>query len=355
MGTHAHFTENIIHWYQLNYRDLPWRKNPNPYLIWVSEIILQQTQVRQGIPFYEKFVNHFPSIKQLADASQQDVLELWQGLGYYQRAINLHKTAQIILNSYDGIFPSNYKQLIDLPGIGDYTASAILSICFRKPFGVVDGNVYRFFARYFGIDIPLGSSIAFKTFKDLSNQFLDLDSPGLYNQAIMEYGALVCTYQNPKCLNCIFQEKCYAFHQNKIHQLPVKKSKNTIKNRFFNYLVIKTPQGQYVLEKRKTNDIWPSLYQFPLIESNSELKTAHQLIAEMGSLKSAITMKTTIEKWNQRSIIHPLSHQKLFIIFWIIHDLHTTFDETYWIKQLSAKPFPIVLSNFVKKFFMKTL
>ncbi|MCY4216914.1 MAG: A/G-specific adenine glycosylase [Flavobacteriaceae bacterium] len=351
MEAHVCFTEKLIHWYKLNYRDLPWRKNSNPYLIWVSEIILQQTQVLQGTPFYEKFVNRFPTIEKLAEASQQDVLAVWQGLGYYQRAINLHKAAQIISNTHSGIFPSIYEQLIELPGIGDYTASAILSICFQKPFGVVDGNVYRFFARYFGIDIPLGSSLAFKTFKDLSNRYLDSGSPGLYNQAIMEYGALVCTYQNPKCLSCIFQEKCYAFNQNEIHQLPVKKSKKTIRNRYLNYLVIKTPQGQYVLEKRKTNDIWPSLYQFPLIESNSELKEVHQLVSEMGSLESSITQGTIIEKWNQNPIVQLLSHQRLFITFWILKNLNKTFEKTYWIKQLSAKPFPMVLSNFVKKFF----
>lgn len=353
MKTHSHFARKLIDWYKNHYRDLPWRKTSNPYRIWISEIILQQTKVQQGISYFQKFIDHFPGIEDLASASQQDVLELWQGLGYYQRAMNLHKTAQIILKKYDGIFPSTYDQLIKLPGIGDYTASAILSFCFGKPYGVVDGNVYRFFARYFGIDIPLGSSLAWKTFKKLSNTYLDVNCPDLYNQAIIEYGALVCTYRNPLCPTCIFQKKCYAFSHDKIHQLPVKKPNKHIKTRFFNYLVIQTPDEQFVLEKRETKDIWLGLYQFPLVESNRELQNVDQLISEMGSIKSCITNDTHIEKWNQKPIIHRLSHQKLFVDFWIIVHCNKRFENTYSVEQLSSVPLPVILSNFVKEYFWK--
>ncbi|MCY4297970.1 MAG: A/G-specific adenine glycosylase [Flavobacteriaceae bacterium] len=351
MENQIHFTQKLIDWYRNHYRKLPWRQNATPYYIWISEIILQQTQVSYGVPYYTTFIERFPTIEDLAEASEQEILAVWQGLGYYRRAINLHKTAKIISSHHRGIFPSTYDQLIKLPGIGDYTASAILSICFGKPYGVVDGNVYRFFARYFGIDMPLGSSLAFKTFKKLSNHYLDIDHPDLYNQAIMEYGALVCTYQNPRCHRCVFQNNCYAFNAKQIDQFPVKKSKKLNKIRYFNFLVIQPSDGLIVLEKRKKRDIWAGLYQFPLIESNKELQTVEQLISEKGSHGSFMTDHNNIKKWNEKAIMQRLSHQRLWITFWIIPFCNQSLKNTYPIEQLSTVPLPMILSNFVKRYF----
>ena len=215
------FIDKLENWYATAQRDLPWRGTTDPYKVWLSEIILQQTRVVQGLPYYERFIAHFPTVVDLAEASEEEVLKLWQGLGYYSRAKNLHHTAQYITTELGGIFPQTYKELLKLKGIGDYTASAIASFCYNEPCPVVDGNVYRVLSRVFGLATPINSTQGAKEFKALAHECLDKANAGVYNQAIMEFGALQCTPQSPDCTSCVLRDHCWAFHHNKVNELPV--------------------------------------------------------------------------------------------------------------------------------------
>ena len=216
------FSKTLIRWYSKNKRILPWRETKNPYYIWLSEIILQQTQVKQGLPYYESFVTSYPTVFDLANAEESDVLKLWQGLGYYSRARNLHASAKHIAYDLNGVFPDTYKDLLKLRGVGDYTASAIASICFNEATAVVDGNVYRALSRYFGIDTPINSSKGQKEFKALAQELIDIKKPADFNQAIMEFGAIQCKPKNPECSACSFRNSCVAFGNNRVSDLPVK-------------------------------------------------------------------------------------------------------------------------------------
>ena len=229
------FSKTLINWYSVNKRELPWRQTIDPYYIWLSEIILQQTQVAQGLPYYVKFTEEFPSVFHLAKAQEGHVLKLWQGLGYYSRARNLHTTAKYIAAELKGEFPNNYKDLLKLKGIGDYTASAIASICFNKPEAVVDGNVYRVLSRYFGIDTPINSPKGAKEFKQLAQELIDKKDPATFNQAIMEFGATQCKPQSPDCTLCPFTSSCIAFNENRIIELPVKIKSGKAKKKYFNF------------------------------------------------------------------------------------------------------------------------
>jgi A/G-specific adenine glycosylase len=227
----------LLDWYKKNGRELPWRKTHDPYIIWLSEIILQQTRIEQGLPYFEKFVSKYPKVKDLANASEDEVLRLWQGLGYYSRARNLHFTAKTIVQDYQAQFPNSFNEIKALKGVGDYTASLIASVCFGVPEAVVDGNVYRVLARLFGIETPINTTKAKKEFKELANQIIDKESPGDFNQAIMDFGAMVCRPANPDCIHCIFKTVCKA-NQNKLQTvLPKKLPKQKSKNRNFHYFV----------------------------------------------------------------------------------------------------------------------
>ena len=217
------WSETLLKWYFENKRDFLWRRTKDPYKIWLSEIILQQTRTSQGLPYYKKFIKEYPTIKDLALSSELKVLKLWQGLGYYSRARNLHSTAKYILNKYDGKFPNSHKEILSLKGVGDYTASAIASICFDLPHAAVDGNVYRFLSRYFGITTPVGSMIGFKEFKEKATSLMDKSQPGNYNQALIEFGALQCKPRKPDCSKCPFNQDCFALNYDKINILPVKR------------------------------------------------------------------------------------------------------------------------------------
>ncbi|MCW8941497.1 MAG: A/G-specific adenine glycosylase, partial [Flavobacteriales bacterium] len=238
------FSQKLISWYKNNKRDLPWRNTINPYKIWLSEIILQQTRVNQGLSYYYKFIEHYPSVKDLANASEQEVLKLWQGLGYYSRARNLHATARIITENYDGIFPVDYKKILSLKGVGEYTAAAITSFAYNQPYPVVDGNVFRVLARIYGVDTPIDTPEGKKTFNGLANKLIDKKQAATYNQAIMEFGALVCTPKNPECENCIFNNICAALINQQIELLPLKSKKIKQTNRYFNYLIIETNNSE---------------------------------------------------------------------------------------------------------------
>jgi len=262
------FSNNLISWYRINKRDLPWRNTKDPYKIWLSEIILQQTKIAQGLPYYNRFIKKYPNVQVLAGASEKEVLKLWEGLGYYSRARNLHKTAKIIVTNLEGIFPSTYKNLIKLPGIGDYTASAISSFSINEINPVIDGNVYRFLSRLLGILIPINTNKSLKEFRNIAKILISKKNPSDFNQAIMEFGSLVCKPKNPICNECIYQKSCFAYLNQKTLTLPLKNSKKKVKERFLNFLIIKSPDGNTVIEKRINKDIWQNLYQFPLIETH---------------------------------------------------------------------------------------
>ncbi len=273
------FAEQLIAWYETNKRDLPWRNIRNPYFIWLSEVILQQTRVQQGLPYYLRFVETYPTVRALAAAEEKDVLRLWQGLGYYSRARNLLHTALLVVNEHQAEFPTTYKQLKKLKGIGDYTAAAIASFAFDEKVAVVDGNVFRVLARVFGVEDDISQAKSKKVFKEIAERELPNDKVAVYNQAIMEFGALYCKPVSPDCPNCIFLQTCVAAKTNRQTVLPVKNKKTIVKKRYFYYLLFEFEQ-KLLMHLRGEGDIWQGLYDFVLIEKNQQLLTpATEIIA----------------------------------------------------------------------------
>ncbi len=277
----------IEKWYEENKRDLPWRNSPSAYKIWLSEIILQQTRINQGISYYNKFIEKYPAIQQLAQAPIEDVLKLWQGLGYYSRARNLHITARRITNDCNGNFPSDYKELLSLNGIGEYTAAAIASMAFNIPVAVVDGNVFRVLSRLYGIKTGITSAAGKKLFRLKAQEILNHKKPGIHNQAMMELGALICLPRNPLCNQCPLNMRCYAYKYRLVNELPVKKVNGKTRERYFHYLHI-SYRGSTFIHKRQQKDIWNSLFEFPLIETSHyiypeklhETEAWHHLLGE---------------------------------------------------------------------------
>ena len=272
MRSEKQFAELLLNWNETqNDRHMPWKGEKNPYYIWLSEIILQQTRVEQGLPYFLSFKQKYPTVKHLAEAPEDDVMRLWQGLGYYSRARNLHETAKNVHLNMNGSFPGNFEDLVKLKGVGDYTASAIASFAFGEKKAVVDGNVIRVLARVFGISMPADTTEGKKKFAALAQELIDDKQPAAYNQAIMDFGAVVCTPQNPLCDECPFQKTCVAYQQNRIDELPAKKKKIKIQQRYFNYVVIKTNSEIYI-RKRTENDIWKNLYELPMFETAQPLR-----------------------------------------------------------------------------------
>lgn len=258
-------SKNLLKWYDIHKRALPWRESGNAYFIWLSEIILQQTRVQQGIKYYYNFVESYPTVFDLANAPLQEVLKLWQGLGYYSRARNLHKTAKIIVESYSGRFPDDFNSLKNLPGIGEYTAGAIVSLAYNKPFPAVDGNVYRVLSRYYGISTAIDSGKGKKEFYALAHKIISKHEPGKHNQAMIELGAMVCLPRKPICSNCVISAGCHALRLSSQLEFPLKLKKPKVVHRYFYYLVIRHETALY-LKQRPLGDIWAMLYDFPLIE-----------------------------------------------------------------------------------------
>jgi A/G-specific adenine glycosylase len=344
----VYFYKRLILWYLENKRDLPWRKTRNPYLIWLSEVILQQTRVSQGLPYYLKFVEKYPSVHDLASAPLDDVLKLWQGLGYYSRARNLHKTAIYISNELDGIFPRHYKDLLQLKGVGDYTASAIASICYDEVTAVVDGNVNRVLSRVFGLKTPINSSIGIKSFKALAQQLIDSEQPGTYNQAIMEFGARYCIPHKPDCSRCIFNDKCEALKQNQVALLPIKLKKATVQRKYFNYLVFLSEDGKTILQQRTGKGIWQLLYEFPLIETSEEVDLDQlQNHEEYKSLTKKFDIQS-ISLFNKASIIHKLSHRHLYTRFWIVESSELR-EDGIPIPQAQDYAVPVLVGNLISE------
>lgn len=346
------FSNKLIAWYLEHKRDMPWRNTKDPYKIWLSEIILQQTRVAQGLPYYLAFTKSFPTVQDLANATEEEVLKLWQGLGYYSRGRNLHASAQIIVNEYDGVFPDTYEEIKKLKGVGDYTASAIASISFNEPTAVVDGNVYRVLSRVYGIDTPINSTPGIKEFKALAQELIDVKRPADFNQAIMEFGAIQCKPQNPYCLHCIYNDKCVALQKNKVSELPVKLKKTKVRNRYLNYLVFRDKDGQTLLQQRTGKGIWQGLYEFPVIELDTALTDGEEsrFRESVTTSKHAQEMNITeVVRFNEKPIVHKLSHQHLHTTFWVV-DVTATGAKGTPLATIRDFPVPILIGRFLEEF-----
>ena len=349
------FSTTLIHWYDNNKRTLPWRETNDAYLIWISETILQQTQIKTGLDYYIRITERFPNVQELATASEDELLKYWQGLGYYSRARNLHFTAKIITDEHNGSFPNSYKELLKLKGVGPYTAAAIASFAYNLPHAVVDGNVFRFLSRVFGISEPIGSTSGKRHFQDLADKLLNKKYPGKHNQAIMEIGSLICKPKLPVCDECPFKISCVAYERNIIHELPVKSKKLISTKRFLTYLYLHDDNNNVLIRKRSSNDIWKGLYEFPLIETPQQLKNS-QLITEIDNLLSnglddyEIDITAPIE--------HKLTHRILNIQFIIIHKSDNILNMNSSINEFRVVPFedlrnlafPKPIISFLKKF-----
>ena len=336
-------------WYNHSKRELPWRNSRNPYKIWVSEVIMQQTRVQQGMIYYHDFLNSFPDIESLANAKEEEVLKVWQGLGYYSRARNMHFAVKTILAEHEGKFPQDYYSLKKLKGIGDYTAAAIASIAFGLPYAVVDGNVYRVLSRLFGITTPIDTSKGKKEFYRVAQMLLDTDDPGEFNQALMEFGAIHCLPNQPLCLTCPLSMKCYAFVNQSVANLPVKSKQIKQRARYLNYLYIHQSERIF-LEKRGAKDIWRNMYQFPLIETPMPT-TAEEIICS-GQWKTIFAnLNFTIETVFPEQV-HLLTHQKLYIRFFSvrledgIHPEHLVCVDQV---DLARLPVPKPIENFLRQ------
>ncbi|GAA4273503.1 A/G-specific adenine glycosylase [Aquimarina gracilis] len=332
---------------------MPWRETTDPYRIWLSEIMLQQTRVAQGLPYYLSFTKTFPTVFDLANAKEDEVLKLWQGLGYYSRARNLHATAKYVAHELGGVFPDNYKDLLKLKGVGDYTASAIASICYNEVVPVVDGNVYRVLSRYFGVKTPINSTAGIKEFKELAVTLIDHKDPANYNQAIMEFGALQCKPKKPYCIVCPINEGCEALKTGKVDELPVKLKKQKIKKRYFNYLVFSINNNKTIIQQRTGNGIWKGLYEFPLIEDE---KLSIETIKTNSIFKNLLVNKDfEIVPYYEEPLVHKLSHQHLYTRFYIIKLPEVSeingVQKTVDFQEVHKYPVPILLGNFIDEFF----
>lgn len=352
------FGKRLAEWYQKNKRELPWRDINDPYRIWLSEIILQQTRVNQGMDYYIKFVDKYPDILDLADASRDEVFKLWQGLGYYNRAENMLATAKMVVEQYGGHFPADRELLLKLPGIGPYTSAAIASIAFNLPFAVIDGNVYRVLSRIFGITEVVNSAEGTKRFQQYADELVDRKQPGIYNQSIMEFGALYCTPVNPDCHNCIFKNECFAFSNGKVNDLPVKKPKNKIRNRFFYYFMIEPEPGsnetaKVYLKKRMNVDIWKNLYDFLLVETDHKLELNDDIIT--GMLQQNFKLEDPLIRLVSKEYIHKLTHQAIHATFIQVNvnkklDEHEKFVILTHKNKLVDYPVPRLIEQFLSDY-----
>ena len=341
------FSNILIKWYLQNKRDLPWRKTADPYHIWLSEIMLQQTRVAQGTPYFFAFTQEFPTVFDLANASEEQVLKLWQGLGYYSRARNLHKTSQYVANELNGVFPANFKDLLKLKGVGEYTAAAIASFSYNEAVPVVDGNVFRVLSRYFDVESDISLPATKKEFTELAYELMPKDNPAIFNQAIMEFGALQCVPKSPDCSICVFNESCAALQKKKVSILPVKSKKLKVTNRFFNYLILEDVLGNTLIQKRTDKGIWHNLYEFPLVETTEIVDFDVVSKAVRNDIFPSYTI-LSVEECSETTIVHKLSHQHLHIQFWKVK-IAEIIENGLNASELKTFPFPIVIYNFIEK------
>jgi len=339
------FSKTLLDWFEENQRQLPWRGETDPYKIWVSEIILQQTRVNQGWEYYLRFIERFPDVKTLAESPLQEVLHVWQGLGYYSRARNMHTAAQQIMQDHRGVFPYNYLEIRKLKGIGDYTAAAIGSIAFRLPYPAVDGNVLRVITRIFGIYDDISQQKTMRAITQLCEKLIDKKNPGDFNQALMELGAIQCTPKKTNCEICPYSGQCVAFAKEHVSLLPVKSLKTKVKERYLHYFIF-IKDGRTVIEQRTANDIWKNLYQFPLIETS----TACEKITEKALLDAGFGK---VQPEFLKEVKHKLTHQHLTIRFYIVNDKFPELENdvevlrivSLPIKDLENYPFPVALKG----------
>lgn len=333
-------SEILIKWYHSNKRDLPWRKARSAYNTWLSEVILQQTRVNQGLQYYNRFVQKYPRVEDLANAPLDEVLKLWQGLGYYTRARNMHETARLVVRDFKGVFPSNYQALLSLRGIGPYSAAAIASIAFNQPVALVDGNVFRVLSRLYGITTPIDNAAGKAAFAGMANDLLNKDDPGTHNQALMEFGSLVCTPRNPLCHNCVLASLCLAKELGIAETLPIKEGRVKMRTRYFYYLFVRM-DNTTLLHKRTGNDIWNSLYEFPLIEKETAV-----------TLKSLVSLSPwkemdcgkEISAATERTYKHKLTHQTLHCAFYMVEsdsDCRTASSEFIVVPFQNLKDYPV--------------
>lgn len=355
------FCNQLENWYRIYARDLPWRNTRKPYLIWISEIIFQQTRIAQGINYYLRFIDRFPSVDLMANADEQEILRLWQGLGYYSRARNMHFAAKQIMLEFGGVFPNTYEQIIRLKGVGTYTAAAISSIAFGERKVVVDGNVLRFLSRYGGITEPVDGAMGKKQVGDLALSLLDRADPGTFNQAMMEFGALYCVPRNPDCVNCIFNDKCIAYAMGATKEIPFKSKKTIVRKRFFNYLFLYTMdqnnQRSFLMQRRGKGDIWQGLYEFPMIEESS-LLNPDSLTATEFWYHNILVHEPLISALH-KDFVHQLTHQQLHTRFFIVHLQNINFTKLKpnwtWVSEndLHTYPVPRLIDNFLNIYLEK--
>ncbi len=346
-----YFSDKVVEWYKSNKRDLPWRDTQDPYKVWLSEIILQQTRVNQGMPYYLKFIERFPTVHELASASEQEVLRLWQGLGYYTRARNLHKCAKVVVSSYGGVFPNNFETLLKLPGIGEYTAAAVASFSFKESVAVVDGNVFRVLSRVFGIENEINSPEGKKIFTALANRLISKKNPDVHNQAIMEFGALHCVPKNPFCTSCNFLPSCFAAKHNLQSALPRKIKSKAARKRYFYYIVYQKGKS-LLMKKRGDKDIWEGLYDFQLFEKSKSIKTEKILFEFRTILGKPVEVE---EVEISRDYRHVLTHQIInakFIIIKsrkspLIKDKNLKF---YTFEKIYDLPKPVLITRFLSDY-----
>ena len=350
----TNIADKLLKWYDPELRQLPWKASKDPYKIWLSEIILQQTRVAQGMPYYLKFVERFPTIENLANAPQDEILKLWEGLGYYSRARNLHTAAKQVMEEFGGKFPNTYSSIIKLKGVGDYTASAIASFAFNESTAVVDGNVYRFLSRIFGIEEAIDSSIGKKLFKEYAQKNIDIRRPDLYNQAIMDFGALICKPANPDCVTCPFQSDCIAYNTGEINMLPYKSKKIKKKDRYFNFYVFYN-KDQIIVHQRTLKDIWKGLYQFPKLESKDHLLTVNDI--DKNSTKwMQILNDNASKKLISKTFKQTLTHQNIKAQFILIENPSLNIMELpknvtlIKVGELSNFAFPKIINDFLSEF-----
>ncbi|MDR0745120.1 MAG: A/G-specific adenine glycosylase [Mediterranea sp.] len=341
------FSTDIIRWYDENKRELPWRETTDPYTIWISEIILQQTRVNQGYDYFLRFIERFPDVQTLAEAHEDEVMKYWQGLGYYSRARNLHAAAK----SMNGIFPDTYERVIALKGVGEYTAAAICSMSYGMPYPVVDGNVFRVISRYMGIETPIDSGRGKKEITEWASRLIDRKRPALYNQAIMDFGALLCTPKSPGCAECPLVDRCIAFADGLVSKLPVKKNKTKVTNRYFNYIYVHAGEYTYI-RKRVGDDIWKNLFELPLIETLQPV-TEEELIALPEFRNFIAEGELPLIRLSLRQVKHVLSHRVIYADFYEVTLPETTRSFTAYKRIKKSELDQYAISRLVQIFLEK--
>ncbi|ALL08527.1 A/G-specific adenine glycosylase [Pedobacter sp. PACM 27299] len=341
------FQREIVKWYSINKRELPWRDTTDAYVIWLSEIILQQTRVEQGLPYFQRFLQNYPTVDDFANATEAQILKLWQGLGYYSRGRNMLFTARQIQENYGGVFPQKYEELVQLKGVGEYTAAAISSFSANESRAVLDGNVFRVLSRYFGIETAINSTEGKKEFTALANALIEGQNPSIYNQAIMEFGALQCKPKSPDCVSCPVQSSCYARANDRVNVLPLKLKKLKKRTRYFNYFVCQDGENLLV-KKRIAGDVWQELYDFPLIETEKNYLETHESF--LSELKNNFGSDCLISPITQQK--HLLTHQTIYVQFFVLDNYIINFKKDAEIKWVSLAEFeelpqPKVIANFM--------